>query len=306
MKLVIVDTWGEQPLHPNLVDRLPIKSLQGFTPDKFKGYRPHGHGSWCLWDCLSQFNQPVDVYMVQRFGPNGENIPDSVWMDAVADIGLTPEDLLNGSWGGDDDGGGESYYEGIFKPRFKEILNGAKCMMATGNDGRREQSYPQVFLVGEPNIYIVASVNHLGVTSKFSCTAKINKRYPDFAFFGENGLSIDGNTGQILAWQGTSKSAPNALGAFGSLEVPANEVRDYARKLVLEDTDRDGNPNGIHRDYRSMIAAGGYHHEVGIGVIEDLRQIRMRDTKKGLGAFDMDGSVLNMAPMYHDFDRLEI
>ena len=310
-KVAIVDSRGSQEIHEEYKDRLSHVTFHGVSPTGYANRPIHGHGGWCGWDWLAQETDQIECLFVQIFDENGVGgiVTDEWWMDALKDFGLKPGDGMNASWGAHPT---DAYDENILKAMYNQMwidelqaaLNGATCYFAAGNDGKVEQNYPQKVLVGIDNIHIVAAVNEKGVRSSFSSTAAVGERYPDFAFFGEGGLSLDADTGQVLSWSGTSKASPNAGGAFSSNDVFGSDVKEYARQHTLGDDDNDGIPNGINAGDKDLIESGGFHHEVGVGVCEGIRQRRMRITGQGLGVYDARGRSLQMKPSYLDFERI--
>lgn len=300
-RVVIVDTWGEQALHPEYRSRLPHVTFVGHSPRGWGSQPAHGHGGWCAWDWLSQETEPVECHLVQMFGPGGEGtIDDGWWMDVLAGLALGPEDGVNCSWGG----GSASHYDKRWLAAFRRAIGGATCYFAAGNDGREEQEYPQRALMGSENVIIVAAIDRTGKRAEFSSSAGPGGRYPDLAMLGVGAMSLDAGTGLVVAWQGTSAASPRAGGAFSALGLSGPAVRRFALAHVTGDDDADGAPNGISADWVQRIKAGEYNHEVGIGVCEALRQGHLHANGRGLGVYDGRGKSMQMAPMYHDFERI--
>ena len=298
-KFVIIDSWGKQTLHAGFRDHLPNVSFSGEEFPAYDGNLSHPHGGWCAFQWLSQVTDAVDCIFLRVLSSTGSGGNFRQWMlDALTDLGLTSADYVNMSWGGGSD------YPASFKGKFEDAVNGAGCFLAAGNDGIEETMHPQLDLVGLPNVIVVGSVNEAGIRSAWSSTGPKDAQYVECAFFGQGMLTIDPVSGNIRSWNGTSGASPNAGGACHHHGFEGAAIPSQLRAHVLDDWDNDGIPNGINNIDKALIESGGYHHEVGCGVGEGLRQVALKATGRGLSVASAGAGALMVEPSYHDFKRI--
>jgi subtilisin family serine protease len=304
-RVVIIDTWGVQPLNETFMAALPHVTFRGHSPAEWQNQPAHPHGGWCAWDWLAQESDPVEGHLIQFLGPdgNGGRARLDDWLfGTLTDLKLRVGDGVNCSWGSD----GPGRFDPRWADRFAAAAGGATIFWAAGNSGRGARSWPQVHTRKFPGHYVVGAIDRRGFRAEFS-SAVDTEEYVHMAGLGVGGMSLDPITGKITPWTGTSKSSPGVGGSMSSLGVYGRDVLPFARAYACADDDGDGVPNGIHASWRDRVAAGELHPEVGGGVVEGLRQQRLRDTGRALGswvagvngmALDMEGVRGDIAPVW--------
>jgi len=303
-RVVIIDTWGVQPLHETFMAALPHVTFRGHSPVEWQNQPAHPHGGWCAWHWLAQESDPVECHLVQFLGPDGnggrQRLDD--WLfGTLAELDLKSTDGINCSWGSDGPGRFTAHWAG----KFSEAIAFATVYWAAGNAGRNTRSWPQVHARESWGQYVVGAIDRRGYRAEFS--SAVDAPYVHMAGLGDGGMALDPITGKIVPWRGTSQASPNVGGAMSSVGVSGRDVLPFARAYACADDDGDGTPNGIHTSWRDRVAGGDLHPEVGAGVVEGLRQQRLRITGRALGswaagvnglALDLEGVRGDIAPVW--------
>lgn len=303
-ELVILDSWGGETLHPAYKAALPHANFNGTTPPRYKNLPAHSHGAWCAWHDLAQTDKSTDVIFLRMFDENGSSgMSEADVLALIRSVGPRPPGVRrrwNWSWGGSTNHWSPQWVDDV-----TEFLDGDLVCAAAGNSGKLRESYPQRNLKHLPNFIVVGAVDKYYRRASFSETGSPGGEfYVKCAARGTGLLALDGNTGRIISWQGTSGASPNALGALSANDVTGADAMRYITQWVLDDLDNDGTPNGINNDWVGRITQGEYHHEVGRGVIEGVRQIAMEATGRDLRVGSQALSGLDLEPQYHDFTKL--
>lgn len=298
MKVAIVDSYGPAKLHPRYTELLKHVTFHGYEPASVAGTPCHGHGSWCAWNFLAQLSNPCECLFIRIFDRDAAAIggADEYINKALADFA---PDYINNSWGGG----------GPWTPReidgYLEAIGEATVVFAAGNERRGNTSNPQRQLVGRPQVVIVGAVDSKGVRAPFSSTSANGKdRYADCMMLGVGSKSLDGASGEVVTWDGTSSASPSLGGDLAARNLTWREADAYFRATVLADEDADGIPDGINKKYRDLIAGGGWHPDVGIGVVEIGRQKNLRRTGLHFSGTTIAGVAVPTRSQFLDFDPI--
>ena len=297
-RIAIVDSYGPQALHPRYRQMLAHVTFRGVEPPALRGRPVHGHASWCAWNLFSQARNPAECLFVRIFDEQGRGVAgtDPFVLDALRDFQPT---RVSNSWGG-----GDAWTPAQIDD-YMDAIGDATVTFAAGNEYRNGTSNPQKQLVGNRQIFIVGAIDRNGYRAKFSSTSEDNKsRYADIMYLGEGSMSLDGQSGQVVTWDGTSSSCPAAAGDLWARGLTWREADAYWRALVLEDANANGGPDGIHGEFRDLIRRGGFHPDVGRGVGEAGRQRNMKETGLGLGVVNAAGVRMVARSQFLDFDPI--
>lgn len=292
LRVAVVDSHGEEAIHPRFKEALSHATFHGVTPPSLRDVPLHGHGGWCAWDWASQSTQPIELLFVRVFDNNGrKNASEEFEFRAIADFKPHYINYSSGATRGS--AYQESYLRNYYGPRWQdkwlESIGDALAFFSAGNSSRYEYSYPQKLLVAHPQAKIIAACQPDGHVASFSSTDTWDERYVDSAYLGVGSKSLDARTGKVVTWQGTSSSCPHAGGDICAKRFSTGkEVDEY---------------------WTSLGGKGYYNAEVGLGVCEGGRQDNMKETGLGLGTKIMHGPGLHIAvedqPAFHDFERID-
>jgi len=303
-ELVVLDSHGSEDVHGRYKDLLAHCTFEGITPKKLKGYALHGHGGWCAWSWLAQQMEPWRCIFLRMFDDRGRGqLTPSEIIQLYRDLGPRSPGVKrhhNWSWGGAIDTFSDNWIR-----HMTEILDGDLITIAAGNSGSGKDSHPARDMSELPNVIVVGAVDDAYRRTSWSQTGEPGgEPYVTTAFLGI-GLSLSALTGKVVSWQGTSLASPNCGGALSSNQITGAQATSFLRAYSLADHDDDGIPNGISEVWVPRIMAGKYHHEVGVGVAEGLRQAAMKKTGRDLRATVGSGKMsLGIEPTYHDFERI--
>jgi len=302
-RVAIVDSHGEEPLHPHYREVLSHVTFHGATPDSLRGTPVHGHGTWCGSDFFTQSRKPVECLFIRVFDRNGRGSGDTQKFTNDRLKEFNPH-RINNSWGA------PAPYPQNWMDAYFDAIGDATVVFAAGNDGRNDQSYPQFQLVDNPQIKIIAAIDYRGVRASFSSTGRPGERYADVAYLGEGSMSLDGRNGKVVTWNGTSSASPHGGGDLWANDIDWTQADAYWRNLALQDLNENGIPDGIHPDFAQLIREGGFHPDIGIGIGEIGRQSNLIKTGLSFGtvlAGGADAPMLQMIPaaQYLDFDLID-
>lgn len=292
IRIAVVDSHGDEPIHSIFKEALPHVTFAGATPSSLRSEPLHGHGGWCAWDWCSQTLKPMEVMLIRVFNRHGvKYAPDAFEFEVLKDFKPHYVNYSSGATRGNkfQEEQLKHFYDERWQNAFFDAIGDAVCFFAAGNSSRYEYSYPQKLLVGHPQVKIVAACRADGYVADFSSTDTWNSRYVDSAYLGQNCRSLDARTGKVVTWNGTSSACPHAGG-----DICAKRIKDG---------------ESVDAYWSELGGKGGvYNAEVGLGVCEGGRQANMELTGLGLGVIrtTTNSSLMSIEdqPMYHDFQPL--